>query len=76
MMLFFMSGVIFWCALPHAEEDLSINLFPAVRHLKAFDSFFSLMTVMTEIFVNASLNWRISRLIMTRHVIVSSPFIS
>lgn len=73
MMLFFMSGVIFWCALPHAEEDLSINLFPAVRHLKAFDSFFSMMTVMTEIFVNASLDWRISRLVMTRHVIVSSP---
>ena len=56
-----------------AEEDLSINLFPAVRHLKAFDSFFPLMTVMTEIFVNASLDWRISWLIMTRHVIISSP---
>lgn len=65
-----------------AEEDLSINLFPAVRHLKAFDSFFSLMkglcsqgtlmTVITEIFVNASLDWRISWLIMTRHVIISS----
>lgn len=48
--------------------------FPAVRHLKAFDSFFSLMTVMTEIFVNASLDWRISWLIMTRHVIISSPY--
>lgn len=58
MMLFFMSGFIFLVC--SAEEDLSINLFPAVRHLKAFDSFFSLMTVMTKIFVNASLNWRIS----------------
>ena len=56
-----------------AEGDLSIYLFPAVRHLKAFDSFFSLMTVMTEIFVDASLDWRISWLIMTRHVIISSP---
>ena len=57
-MLFFMSGFIFLVC--SAEEDLSINLFPAVRHLKAFDSLFSLMTVMTKIFVNASLDWRIS----------------
>lgn len=58
MMLFFMSGFIFLVC--SAEEDLSKNLFPAVRHLKAFDSLFSLMTVMTKIFVNASLDWRIS----------------